>query len=131
MEKAGMKTRDIQFFSEKNQTMVVTHTRWARDYAKYLEAQSWVSSYEAGVPLELERFQHVNPVDIRPDYFQTPWVSDFLLRYADGRAGVRELVLADGLKKRATIEKLELSRRYWAALDVADWKIVMLQGRDS
>lgn len=128
MEKAGIKTRDIQFYSQKNQSMVLIHTRWARDYAKHLEEQSWVESYEAGVPLELKQFSHVNPIDIRPDYFQVEWVSDFLLQYADGRKGIRELVTAEALKKRATVEKLELSRRYWGALDVSDWKIVLLDG---
>lgn len=128
MEKAGTKTRDIQFYSGKNQSMVLVHTRWARDYAKLLEEQSWIAGYEAGVPLELGRFSHINPIDIRPDYFQTPWVSDFLLHYADGRKGVRELVLPDSLKKRAIVEKLELSRRYWAALDISDWKIVVMDG---
>lgn len=128
MEKTGTKTRDIQFFSQKNQSMVLIHTRWARDYAKHLEEQSWVAGYEAGVPLELERFSHVNPVDIRPDYFQVEWVSDFLIYFADGRKGIRELATIEGLRKRATVEKLELSRRYWAALDISDWKIVVMDG---
>ena len=37
MERAGKKTRDIQFFSEKNGGMVCLHSPTARDYAKYLE----------------------------------------------------------------------------------------------
>ena len=53
MERAGKKTRDIQFFSEKNGGMVCLHSPIARDYAKYLEKQPWVESYEAGVPLEI------------------------------------------------------------------------------
>lgn len=129
MEKAGVKTRDIQFYSTKNGQMVCVHSRWARDYAKYLEEQAWVEGYEAGVPLELERFSHVNPVDIRPEYFQAAWGSDFLIHCADGRTGIRELVLADNLKKRSTLEKLELSRRYWSVLDITDWKIVLIGGK--
>ena len=38
MERAGKKTRDIQFFSEKNGGMVCLHSPAARDYAKYLVA---------------------------------------------------------------------------------------------
>lgn len=29
------------------------------------------------------------------------------------------------LEERPEVEKLELSRRYWAALGVSDWKIVI------
>ena len=127
MERAGTKTRDIQFFSRKNNGMVCVHTHWARDYAKYLEEQPWVEAYEAGRPLDRERCAHVNPVDIRRTYFQTEWVSDFYLRYADGRSGIRELITAGALKKLAVIEKLELSRRYWAALDIDEWKVILIQ----
>ena len=37
MERAGQKTRDIQFYSEKNGRMVCLHSPAARDYARYLE----------------------------------------------------------------------------------------------
>ena len=125
MEKASIKTRDIIFFSKKNGGMVCVHTQAARDYAKWLEEQEWVEGYETNYPLELDKFSHVNPVDIRPDYFQLQWVSDFYIRYADGRIGIREVVKKDALLKRAVVEKLELSRRFWAALDVADWKVIL------
>lgn len=128
MEKAGVKTRDIQFFSHKNNQMVCVHSRWARDYAKYLEEQAWVERYEAGVPLELERFSHVNPVGIRAGYFEQQWESDFLLHYPDGRCGIRELAVAEDLSKQAALERLEFSRRYWSILDITDWKIVLIGG---
>lgn len=125
MEKAGIRTRDIQFYSEKNRQMVCVHSRRARDFAKHLEQQPWVSSYETCVPLDLNRFQNVNPVDIRREYLQTPWTTDFVIRTADGRSAVREFVDAKNFAKKAVIEKLELSRRYWSVLDVADWKLVI------
>ena len=34
MEREGIKTRDIRFFSQKNQQMVCVHSRQARDYVK-------------------------------------------------------------------------------------------------
>lgn len=71
MERAGRKTRDIQFFSEKNGRMVCLHSPAARDYAKYLEKQSWVESYEAGVPLSEELYCHISPVGIRGLYFKS------------------------------------------------------------
>ena len=126
MERLGQRTRDINFYSEKNAKMICLHSRLARDYAKYLEAQPWVDRYEAGTPLSQELYAHVSRVGIRGAYFQVPWVSDFLIYFADGRKGIRELVSAGGLKRKNIVEKLEFSRRYWAATDIDDWKIVLL-----
>lgn len=100
----------------------------ARDYAKYLEKQPWVESYEAEAPLSEELYCYISPVGIRGLYFKTSWVSDFLLHFADGRCGIRELVRADNLQKASTVERLEFSRRYWAATDVDKWKIVLVPG---
>ncbi len=86
-----------------------------------------MASYEAGVPLSVERYPNIDRIGIRPAYCETEWTSDFLLRYADGRTGVRELVTAVGqLEKRAILERLEFSRRYWSVLDVSDWKVVVI-----
>ena len=126
MEKIGQRTRDINFYSEKNGKMICLHSRHARDYAKYLEAQSWVERYEAGPHLSQELYAHISPVGIRGAYFRVPWASDFLIHFADGRKGIRELISAEGLKRKNIVEKLEFSRRYWAATDVDSWKVVLL-----
>lgn len=126
MERMGAKTRDIHFFSQKNQKMMCVHSRQARDYAKQLEELDEVKSYEACVPLDMGRFVHVLPVDIRPDYLQEEWTSDFLLENKDGHKCVREVVLTSSLKKRALVERLELSRRYWATMNIKDWKAVLV-----
>ena len=126
MEKIGQKTRNITFYSEKNGKIICLHSRRARDYAKYLEAQSWVERYEAGLPLSQELYAHVSSVGIRGAYFQVPWASDFLIYFADGRKGIRELVAADGLRRKNIVEKLEFSRRYWSATDIDSWKVVLL-----
>lgn len=125
MEKAGIRTRDIQFFSEKNQQMVCVHSRRARDFARWLEQQPWVTSYETCVPLQLDKLPHVNPVDIRRDYLNTEWTSDFLIHTADGQTSIREFVDARDFSKKSAMEKLELSRRYWAVLDISEWKLVI------
>ncbi len=88
------------------------HSQAARDYGKWLESQLQVETFEAEKVLELERLPHVSPTGIRKLYFQTQWCSDFYIRFADGRIGVR-------------VEKLELSRRYWAAMSITDWKVVL------
>ena len=65
MRKSGVKTRDIRFFSEKNDTMLCVHTSLERDYAKWLEDQPWVERYETGVLLDASQMDHVSRVDIR------------------------------------------------------------------
>ena len=126
MEKIGQKRRDINFYSDKNKGMICLHSRHARDYAKYLETQSWVERYEASSPLSQELYAHISPVGIRGAYFQVSWASDFLIYFADGRKGIRELVSASSLLRKNIVEKLEFSRRYWAATDIDDWKVVLL-----
>lgn len=125
MEKAGIRTRDIQFWSEKNQQMVCVHSRRARNFARWLEEQPWVKMYQTCVPLELDKLPHVNPVDIRKEYLNTEWTTDFLIHTADGRTAVREFIDAGDFTKKANMEKLELSRRYWTALDISDWKLII------
>lgn len=125
MQKAGVKTRAIRFFSKKNDKMICVHSAMARDYAKWLEEQPWVSRYETDVPLTSDYLAHVSRVDIRHSYFDTAWLTDCLIQYTDGRKGVREIIDAQRMCKRAEIEKLELSRRYWSGLDISDWKIII------
>lgn len=128
MNRAASKSRIIRFYSEKNQCMVSVRSPLARDYAKWLEDQSWVERYETGHELDAGRLASVCPVDIRSSYFQTEWLTDFLIFCADGRKAVREVADLQRLQKRAEIEKLELSRRYWTGLDIGDWRIVVEEG---
>ena len=125
MERAGIRTRDIQFWSEKNQQMICVHSRRARDFAKYLEQQSWVKTYQTCVPLDQNRFPNISPIDIRKEYFSQEWTSDFVIQTADGRSSVREFIDEREFTKKAVMEKMELSRRYWSVLDVTDWKLVI------
>lgn len=125
MERAAIRTRDIQFYSEKNQQMICVHSRQARDFAKHLEQQPWVKTYQTCVPLEQSRFPNVSPIDIRKEYFSQEWTSDFVIQTADGRNSVREFIEERELTKKAVMEKLELSRRYWSILDITDWKLVI------
>ena len=127
MERSDARTRDIRFFSHKNGDIMVLHSKWARDYAKWLEEQPWVQSYEAGCPLDVDIIGRISRAGIRTDYLQTGWATDFVLRYADGHKGVRELILRQQLKKKAYVERLELSRRYWAATDT-EWMVVIVDG---
>ena len=129
MDKSGRKTRDIKFYSKKNEAMVIVHSKEARAYTKYLEDMEHVSSYVAGKPIDPVRLQMVSKLDIRGDYFKQQWESDFYVLFDDGTVAVRELASAEALSKRAEIEKLELSRRYWSIVGVTNWKIVWLGGK--
>lgn len=127
MDKAGGKRRDISFRSEKNGKVVCVHSREAREYARILEQEAEVASYEACQELDMERYQFVSPIDIRKDYFDVEWATDFVLHFADGNIGIREIATEAMLSKRANIEKLEFSRRYWSVSEfVRDWKIIIM-----
>lgn len=127
MERLGERTRDIRFYSPKNNEIVCLHSKWARDYAKCLEDQPWVQSYEASCPLDADIIGRISRAGIRTDYLQVGWATDFVIRCADGHKGVRELILRQQLKKKAYVERLELSRRYWAATDT-EWMVVIVNG---
>lgn len=127
MERLGERTRDIRFYSPKNNEVVCLHSKWARDYAKWLEEQPWVQSYQAGCPLDADIISRISRAGIRTDYLQTGWATDFVIQYADGHKGVRELIRWKQLKKKAYMERLELSRRYWAVTDT-EWMVVIVDG---
>ena len=55
MERLGERTRDIRFYSNKNGDIVCLHSKWARNYARWLEEQAWVQSYQVGCPLDAGR----------------------------------------------------------------------------
>lgn len=125
MERSQEKQRSLRFFSEKNNAMLTVHSREAREYARRLESNVEVAGYDVCVPLEQERLRVVAPVDIRKDYFSGEWFLDFLVYFKDGSSGAREIVRRDKLIKRAVVEQLELSRRYWAMTGMHDWKLVI------
>lgn len=128
MDKSGGKRRDITFRSEKNGKVMCVHSREAREYARNLESDDMVVSYEACQSLDKVRYQFVSPIDIRKDYFDVEWATDFVLHFADGSIGIREVAIEAMLAKRANIEKLEFSRRYWSVSEsVKDWKIVLIE----
>jgi len=129
LDKSGQKTRDIKFYSKKNEAMVIVHSKEARAYTKYLEDMEHVSSYVAGKEIDPVRLQMISKLDIRGDYFKQNWESDFYVLFDDGTVAVRELTTAEAFSKRAEIEKLELSRRYWSSAGVTNWKVVWMGGK--
>lgn len=127
MDKAKTKCRDIMFRSDKNQKVLCVHSAAAREYAKVLEMDSKVVSYEVCVELDRERYPYVDSVDIRKEYFSMAWATDFKVSYADGHIGICEIAVKSMLEKRATIEKLEFSRRYWSTTEATEWKLILME----
>ena len=115
-----------RFFSPKSLSMVIAYSTWARDYAKWLEGEDWVKSFEANIPLDRRRYGSVLPADIRKVYFDTDWMSDFRIITTDGRTLIREVATRAQLSKRSSLEKLEFSRRYWKNTDIDSWGIVIM-----
>lgn len=128
MHKDKARTRDIYFFSQKSNQMMCVHSERAREHARRLEEDGGVESYEVNVQLNIDQYPYLSAVDIRASYFQTQWTSDFMVRYRDGRREIQEIVNVEDLKKRAMIEKLELSRRYWELMQVSKWRVVLESG---
>lgn len=125
MEKLAAKARDIKFFSSKNGGMVTVHSVWAKKYAEALEEDESIKFYRTNVALE-NWIDKISTIGLRTSYLQTGWSSDFMLVMQDDNVAIRELVTADDLKKKAEIEKLEISRRYWKIAHVSDWGVVMV-----
>ena len=126
MERPGTRKRDIHFLSKKNGCTFCTHTESAREYARILEFDENVAAYEVGVNLDPETYPYIQRLGIRKEYFEREWASDFVIHYADGTVGIREIVAEEMLAKKAVIEKLEFSRRYWSISNVDSWKIVLI-----
>lgn len=130
MEKISAKTRDIKFFSEKNGGMITVHSIWAKKYADRLEAADDVKRYRTNVSLENWESK-ISTVGLRTTYLKTGWSSDFMLVMQDDSVAIRELIAIENFKKRAEMEKLEISRRYWTAAHVVDWGVVMMEKEGS
>lgn len=124
MTKAGNKTRDLSFMSAKNGRMMTVHTEQAMQYAMRLESDPAVSSYVTNHPLEQDKIEPEQGV--RKQYYETQWTTDFVVMFADGTMGVRELITKNKLSQRSEIEKLQLSQSYWQKI-TAGWKIVITQ----
>lgn len=124
MTKAGNKTRDLSFMSAKNGRTMTVHTEQAMQYAMRLESDPAVSSYVTNHPLEQDKIEPEQ--GIRKQYYETQWTTDFVVMFADGTMGVRELVTKNKLSQRSEIEKLQLSQSYWQKI-TAGWKIVITQ----
>lgn len=112
MEKQGRRTKEIRFYSQKNQAMCSVHSAGARDYTKWLEEREDVRGYEVIIAWDTAFLSRIDRVDIRGSCLTTDWTSNFKLLFAGRHIGIREMIWKRKLHERAYVEKLELSRRY-------------------
>ena len=129
MEKFGKKSRRFKFNSEKNQKMLTVLSKEARQYATFLEQAPDVKKYEVGIKLNESDLKTIDFTAIRKDYINIEWTSDFLIYYKDERKGIREIGYLENIYKESSVEKFELSRRYWESKGIVDWKIVLMEER--
>lgn len=127
MRKFGVKSRDISFYSKKNQGIIRVHCRSARKYAEKLETDLSVKTYLVNHRLDSAFMSRIDHVDIRKEYFTQDWSTDFVVTMQEGSVLVCELATMKELQSRASIEKLELSRRYWMLKGCDSWKIIIVQ----
>ena len=67
MDKTESKYRDIQFYSEKNKSLMSVHSKDAKAYADLLEASPHVVKYKCILPLDPGFMEEVSRLGIRPE----------------------------------------------------------------
>ena len=86
-----------------------------------------VKTYLVNHRLDSAFMSRIDHVDIRKEYFTQDWSTDFVVTMQEGSVLVCELATMKELQSRASIEKLELSRRYWMLKGCDSWKIIIVQ----
>ena len=102
MDFAHKETREIRYYSTKNNQTMTVHTEPAKAYADSLEKNFEVKSYKTCELLDIEQYTQ------------------------DGNTAIRELSYRRDFLRMMNLQKLEFSRRYWASLGIMDWKIILI-----
>ena len=127
MRNAAKLTREISFVSKKDgQVKVVTNDDEFK-FSQKLEADDTVVRYQTSVPLE-NWTTRTYLAGIRKAYRETDWLTSFVVEYTDGTKAAYEIIRQYHLEKRADVEKLEISRRYWTAIGVDKWQLIVMKG---
>lgn len=125
MQKRKGSAREISFFSKKCECVISVFGSEARSLAEKLEKDDGVLKYESRVPLLINPSE-VSLIGIRSTYLKEDWVSDFLVETIEGNSLIIEAIAEAKLDKKAEIEKLELSRRYWSSKGIK-WKLYIVE----
>lgn len=123
MNKNRKNIRDISFMSKKNGKVIMVHSVIAREVARLLEIDDRVKHYDTDVPLE-KVVEKIDTTGLRDAYLTIGWKTDFAIHLVEERVVIVEVETRENLEKKASVEKLEISRRYWKG-QADEWKIVM------
>ena len=121
MKRKDSTTREITFYSKKNKKTISVFGKAARALADRLECDDEVIGYISKVPMGINTSE-VPLFGIRQSYIGQLWISDFAVALAGRRTRIIEAITAKELGKRAEVEKLELSRRYWSQKGI-EWRL--------
>lgn len=124
MRKKKSMTVEITFYSGKCAKNITVLGKEARTVAKLLERDTSVLGYSTMIPFQVNQSE-ISIVGIRPSYLSENWVTDFCVECADGSKFALEVAAKESMKKRAEIEKLELSRRFWKSRGIK-WKVAVV-----
>ena len=125
MEELKKRTRRIRFNSDKNNGIVEVNSDAAFHMSKTLEVDEEVVQYLTNVPLDMAKYKFMEAVGIKKTYFAKQWVTSFKIYRRNGSVSIRELIPQHHLNRPSSIQKLELSRRYWEQEKITDWKIIL------
>lgn len=125
MEQAKRRIRKIKFNSIKNNEVMEVHSDLALRYARILEDNYEIVRYQCDVSLNASKYKFIDSIGIKKSYFENDWISHFKIWWKNGTVSVREIVMQHDINRPSTIQKLELSRRYWEQEGITDWKIVL------
>jgi len=91
----------------------VSYNELQTKFAKRLEEDETVVSFECNVPIEDEKLA------------DGVYTTDFVIHTANGDIAVRECVFRKNIMKMKTAKLLDVSREHWLVKGVKDWGIVI------
>lgn len=129
MRNANKITMEIRFVSKKDGLVKLVSNRDELKFAQQLDEDDTVVRYQTSVPME-NWTARTYSTGIRKTYRETKWLTSFIVEYTDGTKAAYEVIREYHLEKRAEVEKLEISRRYWTAVGMDKWKMILLKGTE-
>ena len=128
MRKKQQKGRTVKMKLDKCPELCIFHDKVMGAVARELSADNSVVEFHVNIPLHFSEALAF-PSDLAVP--AEPYMSDFYIKYEDGRMAVREAVYRKHLERPGTIALLELSRLYWRQHGVNDWKIITEEEDDN
>ena len=124
MRKKRQKNRCTKIRLAKCKELCKAYDKIQEAHARELSIHPMVEEFSMNVPLDFEGTEL--PAGKQPPTEEH--TTDFVIRRKDGAMAIREAVFQRQLERSGVVELLQLSKAYWAAKGIADWKIVAEEG---